>query len=253
MASRTLGSHTAAIAVLLAMSLTAWIALAGRMSGMDAGPGTDLGGFVWFVGVWVTMSAAMMLPSSAPAVALVAQVYRCRSAAAFTVGYLAAWAAYGLAAYAVYRVLHSVAPSLVAWDRSGPVIAGAALALAGTYQLTPLKRSCLRRCLSPLALFRRDMDRTRAAARAGLAYGGVCIGCCIGLMLALFTLGVMSLFWMAVVTAAIAAEKLLPRAERSSTVLAMLLVALGVWVAAAPAGVPGLTQPGQALSMEMTR
>ena len=39
-----------------------------RMAGMDAGPGTDLGGLGWFVGVWVTMMAAMMLPSLAPMV-----------------------------------------------------------------------------------------------------------------------------------------------------------------------------------------
>jgi cytochrome c biogenesis protein CcdA len=62
-------------------------------------------------------------------------------------------------------------------------------------------------------------------------------------MLALFALGVMSLFWMAVVAAVILAEKLTPQGERLSRLFAVALVALGIWVAAAPASVPGLVEP----------
>ena len=53
-------------ALLLAAALVAWIVTIDRMWGMDAGPGTDLGGLAWFAGIWVTMMAAMMLPSVAP-------------------------------------------------------------------------------------------------------------------------------------------------------------------------------------------
>jgi predicted metal-binding membrane protein len=62
-------------------------------------------------------------------------------------------------------------------------------------------------------------------------------------MLALFALGVMSLFWTALAAAAIFAEKVLPRGERVAHGLALMLVALGLLVAFAPAYVPGLTQP----------
>ena len=48
-------------AVLVALTLAAWILTFDRMRGMDAGPGTDLGGLGWFLGIWVTMMAAMML------------------------------------------------------------------------------------------------------------------------------------------------------------------------------------------------
>ena len=84
----------------------------------------------------------------------------------------------------------------------------------------------------------------------GIEHGGVCVGCCIGLMLALFALGVMSLVWMAVVAAAILIEKVLPGGEAFARVLAVVLIALGIWVAVAPGSVPGLTQPGD-MQMEM--
>jgi cytochrome c biogenesis protein CcdA len=62
-------------------------------------------------------------------------------------------------------------------------------------------------------------------------------------MLALFALGVMSLFWMAVVAVAILVEKVAPQGERLARLFAVVLVGLGVWVASAPASVPGLVQP----------
>ena len=62
-------------------------------------------------------------------------------------------------------------------------------------------------------------------------------------MLALFALGAMSLLWMAVVAAAILVEKALPGGERVARGLAVLLVGVGIWVAASPASVPGLEQP----------
>jgi cytochrome c biogenesis protein CcdA len=77
----------------------------------------------------------------------------------------------------------------------------------------------------------------------GAEHGAYCLGCCWGLMLALFALGVMSLFWMAVVGAVILVEKLAPAGRRLSRVFAVALVALGIWVASAPGSVPGLVQP----------
>ena len=56
--------------LLLGTALVTWIVTVDRMRGMDAGPGTDLGGLAWFTGIWVTMMAAMMLPSAAPMVLL---------------------------------------------------------------------------------------------------------------------------------------------------------------------------------------
>ena len=63
-------------------------------------------------------------------------------------------------------------------------------------------------------------------------------------MLALFALGVMSLFWMAVVGAVIFAEKVLPFGGRLTRPLALAFVALGLWIALDPGSVPGLVEPG---------
>ena len=217
---------------------------------MDAGPGKDLGAFGWFSGNWVTMTAAMMLPSAAPVVLLFARLRGGADTPAFVAGYLLAWTVFGVAAYAAYRGLRASAPAFVAWDERGPWVAGGALAAAGLYQLTPLKAACLRHCRSPLRFLLHSRRGALGALGTGAAHGAYCVGCCIGLMLALFALGVMSLLWMAVVAAAILGEKALPGGRRFGHVLAAVLVALGLWVAVAPASVPGLGQPTQ---MEMER
>ena len=239
----TLRAHATIVAALLGAALVAWIVTVERMHGMDAGPGTDLGTFGWYLGIWVTMMAAMMLPSAAPAVLLFARTRGDAQTWAFVGGYLLAWTGYGLIAYAVYRVVRAQAPMFLAWDEQGPWMAGGALAVAGLYQLTPLKSACLRHCRSPLHFLLRGRPGALGALWTGIEHGTICIGCCIGLMLALFALGVMSLFWMAVVAAAILVEKVLPGGEAFARVLAVVLIALGVWVAASPGSVPGLTQP----------
>ena len=53
--------------MLFAAATAAWAVTVDRMRGMDAGPGTDLGGLGWYLGIWVTTTAAMMLPSAAAA------------------------------------------------------------------------------------------------------------------------------------------------------------------------------------------
>jgi predicted metal-binding membrane protein len=237
-------------AALLGVSLLAWIVTVQRMRGMDAGPGTDLGGLGWYLGIWVTMSAAMMLPSAAPMVLAYSSFSRSRRSATFVAGYLAAWTLFGLAAYGAYRLVVDAELDWLHWERGGPYVTGAALAAAGIYQLTPLKEVCLRHCRGPLHYLVRGWREGRLGAlRMGAEHGLFCVGCCWGLMLALFALGVMSLFWTAVAAAVIFAEKVLPQGQRLTRVLAAALVALGLLVALSPGRVPGLTQPAP---MEMS-
>jgi len=151
--------------------------------------------------------------------------------------------AFGVAAYIVSRLARDAAPAFVAWDRRGPWIAGAALAAAGGYQLTPLKTACLRHCRSPLHFLMQRRGGRLGSVRAGLGHGWYCVGCCAGLMLALFALGIMSVFWMAVAAVVILVEKLLPGGETFARVLAVALIALGAWIAVSPQNLPGLHQP----------
>jgi len=170
----------------------------------------------------------------------------------FVAGYLAAWTGYGLAAYGVVQGVRALDLGFLGWDEEGPLVAGAVIAAAGLYQLTPLKSVCLRHCRSPLHFVLHGWRDGRAGAvRMGATHGLYCVGCCWGLMLALFALGVMSLFWMAVVAAVIFAEKLAPFGARLTRAVAVALVALGIAVAAAPSSVPRLTDPGSNPSMQM--
>ena len=229
--------------VLVAAAVAAWIVTVDRMRGMDAGPGTDLGGLAWYLGIWVTMTAAMMLPSTVPAAQHVARVARRAPTLLFAAGYLAIWTGYGLVGYGVFRLVTSLDLGWLAWNRGGPYAAGAVVVAAGLYELTPFKRLSLRRC--------RSAPPGRNAFRSGLAHGLDCVSCSGALMAVLFVLGAMSLVWMAVVAVAIFAEKVLPRGPRLAHAFAVALVALGIWVAVSPASVPGLTQPGGSTSMEM--
>jgi predicted metal-binding membrane protein len=242
-------------ATLLGLTLVAWILVFDRMRGMDAGPGTDLGGLGWFLGIWVTMMAAMMLPSVAPMVLAFARVTKERARRGqatfvptwvFLLGYLAAWTAYGLLAYGLFRAIDAVAGGVLAWDRAGPYVAGGAVVAAGLYQLTPVKDVCLRHCRTPLHFLLHGWHEGRVGAlRMGAEHGLYCVGCCWGLMIVLFSLGVMSLVWMAVIAGIIFAEKVLPFGMRLTRVLAFAFVALGLWIALSPGSVPGLTDPSE--------
>src|SRR5689334_21677147 len=145
-------SQLTTAALLLAAALATWIVTVGRMHGMDAGPGTDLGSVGWYVGIWVTVMAAMMFPAAAPMVLIFHRVSQERARRGqsfvptwiFVLAYLAVWTLYGLAAYGLYRLVLHYGGGFFDWDRGGRWVAGAAIAAAGIYELTPLKSVCLR-------------------------------------------------------------------------------------------------------------
>ena len=239
-------------ALLLGGAFVTWLVTVNRMKGMDNGPGTDLGALGWFLGIWVTMMAAMMLPSVAPMVLLFARISREKANRGrefvptwiFVLAYLAVWAAYGLAAYGIFRLIKYANPSFISWHRDGPYIAGGAVIAAGLYQLTPLKEVCLRHCRGPMHYLLHGWKEGRlGAVTMGAEHGLYCVGCCWGIFVVLFAVGVMSIFWMALLAAVIFAEKVLPYGERFARAVSVGLVALGIWIALAPSSVPGLTQP----------
>jgi lysylphosphatidylglycerol synthetase-like protein (DUF2156 family) len=63
-------------------------------------------------------------------------------------------------------------------------------------------------------------------------------------MAALFALGAMSLVWMGLVAALVAAERLSSWVSPARIAVAVILLALAAGVAVAPGSVPGLTVPG---------
>ena len=243
------------VALLVALAAFAWWWTAQRMSGMDDGPWTSLGGLGWFVSVWVVMMAAMMFPSVAPTIALYARMTRQRSPLSpllFTAGYLATWAGTGVLAFAIGVLAARVPGGVLAWDRAGRSVAGATLLVAAGYELTPLKDICLGKCRSPLgSLLGSWRDGWSGALRMGAKNGAWCVGCCWALMASLFALGVMSVTWMALVAGLIAVEKTLPWRRVATYGTAALLLVLGVLLLAAPDAIPALTIPGRGPMLEM--
>jgi predicted metal-binding membrane protein len=241
------------VALLVALAAFAWWSTVRSMGGMGASPGTDLGTLGWFVGVWIVMMAAMMLPAVSPTVALYTRMTRQRGLArpvAFTSGYLVVWGAVGVAAYGVFALGKRVLGPDLAWHSGGRWLAGGILAGAALYELTPLKHVCLGKCRSPFGfLMGAWRDGVRGAADMGAKHGAWCFGCCWALMVGLFALGVMSLVWMAAVAALITVEKVLPWRRIAVWSTTALLLALAIGVFAAPDAIPGFVIPGGGATM----
>ncbi len=205
---------TAAVLVTLGLAAGCWVIALRQMNGMDMGVGTDLGSLRFFVGMWVSMMAAMMLPGATPAVFRRARGRGVLRAVPLFLGpYLAIWTLVGVVVFAVYRP-HST------------VVAGAIAIGAGVYELTPLKRHFRERCRERLG---------------GLGFGLDCVGSSIGLMLLLVAVGVMSVAWMSAIAAVVVAQKLLPAKAAIDVPLALAIIGLGILILIAPASVPGLT------------
>ena len=228
---------------LLAAACACWAVTVDRMQGMNMGPGTDLGGLGWFAAVWVTMMAAMMLPSLSPMAlassrAAGGQLRAMARSAAFAAGYLVPWIAFGVLAYGLVHGVRSLDLGFLAWNRAGQYVAGGVILGAAVYELTAAKRNCLRRCRDSELLRRRP--GLGGALVMGIEQGGFCVGCSGALMAALFAVGVMSIPWMLVIATVVAVEKLLPWTPITIGSTAAALAFLGVAIMVVPSHVPWL-------------
>ena len=239
-------TRLALVAALFLVAALGWVWTGHAMEGMDSGPWSGLGSLGWFLGIWVVMMAAMMLPSVAPTIALYNRLQKSRSPLSpwlFVSGYLLTWTVAGLAAYGIGVGARAWSGDALRWDGSGRALAGATLVLAAGYELTPLKDVCLGHCRSPLgALLGSWREGLVGSVRMGVRNGAWCVGCCWALMASLFALGVMSVTWMALVAGIIAAEKVAPW-RRVTWATAGLLLVLGLFLLLAPEALPGLTTP----------
>lgn len=223
-----------------------WIAamsqdMYGQMDGWSAWmmtPSRDTQYFLLMWAMWAAMMAAMMLPSAAPTLLLYLRAARIRREDALAAGrvyalaaaYVAVWAVFSIVATVLQWLLSSQAFLSPMMESASPRMTAALLFLAGVYQLTPLKRVCLRSCRSPLSFLLRQWQPGRAGAfRIGLQHGSYCVGCCWALMLLLFAGGVMNLNVILVLTLWIIVEKLLPAGELVARVSGAALIGAAIW------------------------
>lgn len=197
-----------------------------------------LGPALLVLGGWALMVVAMMLPPALPLVQTMHRLLarrRARTAllAAGVAAFVAVWTVAGVVLLTGDAVLHAVAE---AWPGLRPAyVTGGVLVAAGVYQLTPLKRACLRACRSPRSFALAHWHGRRPAlvelATVSAAYSVVCVGCCWALMAVSLAVGAAALPVMVVLAALMAAERLVGWGRRLVVPTGVALVALGILAA----------------------
>lgn len=234
-----------------ALAGAAWVVTILLARSMGNGPGTMGLALLPFLGLWLVMMSAMMLPSVAPVAVLWTRLISGASAgfgrvtrmSMFLGGYLLVWAAFGAVAFAALagadRLL-TASPTAAKW------LGVAIFITAGIYQLTPWKDWCLRHCRSPIGalMYYLGFKGHSRDARVGLHHGATCAGCCWGLMILLVAVGVMNVAVMAALAVVIFVEKLWRYGKPFARAVGVLLVAIGVLAIWFPWLLPGLHLTG---------
>lgn len=237
-----------------------WLAHAGHAAGphLSAASSTTLATAGASVLLWMVMMAAMMTPAALPWLGLLATTPRSGGvhpgatdpvgalggggsegpylrASSLLCGYLTVWGLFSvLAAATQLLLLRMTFLEPIVLRLTGPA-AGTVLLAAGLWELSPIKEACLRRCRSPFAALLAEWASGPAPAyRIGLRQGVACVSCCWALMGVVFVVGVVSLGWMAALTAVVCAEKLLPRAHLLSRLLGVGLASAGIALLISP-------------------
>jgi predicted metal-binding membrane protein len=184
--------------------------------------------FLLLVLAWWLMMAGMMLPVTLPWFRTLRRLSGPDGPGplvGFGLGYFGVWLAFSVGAASLQTGL--AANGLFALGATTPAIGGALLLIAGLYQLSPLKTSCLKHCRSPMSFFlARWDDGPVHTLRLGTEHGLFCLGCCWALMLLGFAMGVMNWWWMAVLAGIVALENLSRHGRTVSRVVGLGLVVL---------------------------
>jgi len=185
-----------------------------------------------FEALWLAMMAAMMAPAAYPMLLVFARVQATTGGAtasrlarpfelgAFVAGYLAIWSLLGAPAYFV--MMRSEMGGI------GLASQGAALLVAGMFQLTPWKEHSLSHCRSPLSFFLHGWREGAVGALSlGARHGLYCVACCWALIAVWAVLGMMNPWWMLAATAVIFAERVLPRGPAIGKALGITMLVAG--------------------------
>jgi len=188
-----------------------------------------------FLGTWTVMMAAMMLPSATPMILLhrLGADGRLRTqlwSGAFVAGYLVVWASVGIVVWGAAMAANSIVT-----QEERAVAVAAILLVAGVYQFTPLKSTCLRACRTPADFLLTHWHRGLSGQlRLGIEHGLYCLGCCWALMALFVGVGAMSLVWAAGIALVVLVEKLRAEGVAFGRIAGALLIAAAVIVLARP-------------------
>lgn len=196
---------------------------------------TWLGAASSFLGMWVVMMVAMMLPSLVAMLLSYRRAVRTESdatrlgglTALVGAGYFFVWAVFGAVAYPLGVVLAAAEMRSSALARSVPIATGVVLLLAGCLQLTSWKSRQLRCCRDPPGCWALLPPERRTAWRHGLRLGLHCARCCSAFMMVLLVIDLMNLGAMGMVATAITVERFAPRPEAAARASGVVVVAAG--------------------------
>jgi predicted metal-binding membrane protein len=210
------------------MMSMAWMRMPGQ---------TWAGAAAAFLGMWVVMMVAMMLPSLVPTLWSYARAISSRGetrpgrlTAVVGLGYFVVWTVFGMASYLLGIAVAELAMRQPSLSRAVPIATGVVVLIAGAFQFSALKARHLASCRtlpghgSPLPA------DGGTAWRYGLRLGVHCGYCCAGLMTILLVMGVMDLRAMAVVAAAITIERLAPARQRIALAIGVIVIGAGVFL-----------------------
>ena len=187
--------------------------------------------------MWTVMMVAMMIPSAVPMVLVFASINRKRQERQdpfvptwnFLLGYLVSWVGFSVLATGAQWYLHSRALLCPLMISTTPLFSGIVLSLAGIFQFTPLKNTCLKHCQTPFHFIMTEWREGKLGAfLMGWQHGLFCTGCCWALMALLFVVGVMNLVWIAIVSIVVLLEKVAPQSLKLSPIVGFLLMGWGI-------------------------
>jgi predicted metal-binding membrane protein len=232
----------AAAALLFAGSAALLIGWHGSMSAMVWMP---MPGETWaaaastFLGMWLVMMVAMMLPSLVPmllryrqAVGNTGEKRLALLTALVAVAYFCVWAVFGMAVFPLGVTLAAAAMQLPVLARAVPVAAAVVVLIAGALQFTAWKTHHLACCRELPGRSRTLPADARTAWRHGLRLGLHCTQCSLGLMAILLASGVMDLRAMAVVAALITGERLAPAGRAAARAIGVVVISAGLFLIA---------------------
>jgi predicted metal-binding membrane protein len=188
-----------------------------------------------FMGMWIVMMAAMMLPALVPTLLR----YRLSLRGPRTVslnaptalagaGYFSVWAILGTVVYPIGLIVTNAEMRWLVLARLVPLMTGVVLLFAGSLQLTAWKARRLCRCRDQANCV--PTSHAREAWRHGFRLGMHCLLCCFGLMMVVLATGVMNLGAMALITVAITVERLAPRPMLVARAVGAVMITVGVFL-----------------------
>ena len=202
------------------------------------------GAMVSFLGMWIVMMVAMMMPS------LVPMLWRYRQAVETTAGlrlawlttvagggYFFVWTMFGVFIFPLGIALAIAEMQMPAIAHAVPMAIGMIFLLAGGLQFTKWKARHLACCRVSPGCGQVLPATTATAWRQGLRFGFNCFQCCFGLMMILLVIGVMDLRAMAVVAVAITIERLLPAGERIARITGVVAIVVGLFLIGQAVGI----------------